>query len=160
MIMDVMKKKIEQAIKPFGKERGNLIPILQAVQDNNRYLSEDAISKIADKLKISEHEIYGVATFYTQFRFTKPGDHMVKVCLGTACHVRGGAQILDRAEKTLNILPGETTLDSAFSLERVACIGCCALAPVMVVDDKIYPQVNSSDVGKIIAKHRSRHKKE
>jgi NADH-quinone oxidoreductase subunit E len=155
-----MKKKIEQAIKPFGKERGNLIPILQAVQEKCRYLSEDAISKIADKLKISEHEIYGVATFYTQFRFTKPGDHMVKVCLGTACHVRGGAQILDTTEKTLNIQPGETTLDSVFSLERVACIGCCALAPVMVVDDKIYPQVNSSDVGKIIAKHRSRHKKE
>lgn len=155
-----MKKTIEQTIKPFGKERGNLIPILQAVQDNEKYIPEDAIFKIADKLKVSEHEIYGVATFYTQFRFTKPGDHMIKVCLGTACHVRGGAQILDRTEKTLDILPGETTIDSAFSLERVACIGCCALAPVMVVDDKIYPQVNPSDVGKIITKCQSPRKKE
>jgi len=153
-----MKNTIKDVIKPYQGEKGSLIPILQAVQEKTGFISEEAISTIALKLKMSEHEIYGVATFYTQFRYTKPGDHMVKVCLGTACHVRGGEQLLDRTENILNIKPGQTTPDSAFSLERVACMGCCALAPVIVVDDKIYPNVTSPKVEKIISKYSSTDK--
>ncbi len=148
-----MKNTIKNIIKPYQDEKGSLIPILQAVQEKTGFISEEAISTIALKLKMSEHEIYGVATFYTQFRYTKPGDHMVKVCLGTACHVRGGEQLLNRTENILNIKPGQTTPDSAFSLERVACMGCCALAPVIVVDDKIYPNVTTPKIEKIISKY-------
>ncbi|MCK4469219.1 MAG: NADH-quinone oxidoreductase subunit NuoE [Desulfobacterales bacterium] len=150
-----MKNTIKDIIKPYQDEKGSLIPILQAVQEKTGFISEEAISTIALKLKMSEHEIYGVATFYTQFRYTKPGDHMVKVCLGTACHVRGGDQLLERTETILNIKPGQTTPDSAFSLERVACMGCCALAPVIVVDDKIYPNVTTPKIEKIISKYSS-----
>ncbi|MDO9566264.1 MAG: NADH-quinone oxidoreductase subunit NuoE [Candidatus Desulfaltia sp.] len=155
-----MKNTIKDIIKPYRGEKGSLIPILQAVQEKTGFISEDAISTIALNMNMSEHEIYGVATFYTQFRYTKPGDHMVKVCLGTACHVRGGEQLLDRTENILNIKPGQTTLDSAFSLERVACMGCCALAPVIVVDDKIYPNVAGPKVEKIISKYSSSDEKE
>ncbi len=155
-----MKNTIKDIIKPYQGEKGSLIPILQAVQEKTGFISEDAVSTIALSLNMSEHEIYGVATFYTQFRYTKPGDHMVKVCLGTACHVRGGEQLLNRTENILNIKPGQTTPDSAFSLERVACMGCCALAPVIVVDDKIYPNVTSPKVEKIISKYSSPDEKE
>jgi len=155
-----MKNTIKDIIKPYQGEKGSLIPILQAVQEKTGFISEDAVSTIALNLNMSEHEIYGVATFYTQFRYTKPGDHMVKVCLGTACHVRGGEQLLNRTENILNIKPGQTTPDSAFSLERVACMGCCALAPVIVVDDKIYPNVTSPKVEKIISKYSSPDEKE
>jgi len=155
-----MKNIIKDIIKPYQGEKGSLIPILQAVQEETGFISENAISTIAQNLNMSEHEIYGVVTFYTQFRYTKPGDHMVKVCLGTACHVRGGEQLLDRTENILNIKPGQTTLDSSFSLERVACMGCCALAPVVVVDNKIYPNVTGPKVEKIISKYSSPDKKE
>lgn len=155
-----MKNTIKDIIKPYQGEKGSLIPILQAVQEKTGFISEDAVSTIALNLNMPEHEIYGVATFYTQFRYTKPGDHMVKVCLGTACHVRGGEQLLNRTENILNIKPGQTTPDSAFSLERVACMGCCALAPVIVVDNKIYPNVTGPKVKKIISKYSSPDKKE
>lgn len=155
-----MKNTIKDIIKPYQGEKGSLIPILQAVQEKTGFISEDAVSTIALNMNMSEHEIYGVATFYTQFRYTKPGDHMVKVCLGTACHVRGGEQLLDRTENILNIKPGQTTLDSSFSLERVACMGCCALAPVIVVDNKIYPNVTGPKVEKIISKYNLPDEKE
>ena len=105
-------------------------------------MSLGAIRKVSRWLKLSENEIYGVATFYAQFRFTPPGEHHVKVCLGTACHVKGGEQMLDVFERRLQVRPGETSADGKYDLERVACLGCCALAPVITVDDKIYSQMS------------------
>ncbi|GAF94196.1 unnamed protein product, partial [marine sediment metagenome] len=121
-----------------------LIPILQKVQEKLGYLPQEAISEVAKFCRMSESEIFGVASFYAQFYFTRRGKHIVKVCLGTACHVRGGERILDHVEKELGIEPGETTEDYQFSLERVACFGCCALAPVMMVDKAIHTRMTRS----------------
>jgi NADH-quinone oxidoreductase subunit E len=127
-----------QVVQGFEGQPADLIPVLQKVQATFGYLSQDSVGRVSRWLKISENEIYGVATFFAQFRFTKPGDHCVKVCLGTACHVKGGEQILDVLKRRLDVEPGETTADGAYQLERVACLGCCALAPVLSIDDKIY----------------------
>ncbi len=129
-------------LEGFVSSRENLIPILQRVQDAEGFLSPEAISVVARKLRITENEIYGVATFYAQFRFHPPGEHHIHVCMGTACHVRGGEQLLNSLEYHLKIGAGETTEDRKFDLNRVACLGCCALAPVVKIDDDIYPQLN------------------
>jgi NADH-quinone oxidoreductase subunit E len=103
---------------------------------------------------MSESEIFGVATFYAQFRFTRPGDHTIKVCLGTACHVRGGSQIMETIERELHVKAGGTTEDFKFGLESVACFGSCALAPVLVVDDKVYGRLSTSKTKEIIAQYQ------
>jgi NADH-quinone oxidoreductase subunit E len=120
----------------------DLIPVLQRVQAVHGYLSQDSIRAISRWLKISENEIYGVASFFAQFRFTRPGDRTIKVCLGTACHVKGGEQILEVFKRRLGVGPGEATADGKYQLERVACIGCCALAPVLTIDETIYGQTS------------------
>jgi len=150
-----MKPEIKKLIKPFKDKKGTLISILQQVQKKYGYLLQDAISTVADELKLSEHEIYGVATFYSQFKFNKPGKHQVKVCLGTACHVRGGHDLMGTVERQLDIKHGEKTKDSQFSLERVACMGCCALAPVMVIDKDIYGKTTSTKVIQILNKYKN-----
>lgn len=146
-----MDNGMHQILSQYEPERGSLIPILQTVQKEFDYLPEEAITDISDYLKISASEIFGVASFYSQFRFNRPGKHQVKVCLGTACHVRGGENILARVEDELQIKPGQTTEDSQFSLDRVACFGCCALAPVVVVDGDVYANVALSKVKKLLA---------
>ena len=138
-------------LSPYKGQRGALIPILQKVQEKLGYLTQEAVSEVAKFTGISENEIYGVASFYAQFRFTRPGDHGVRVCLGTACHVRGGSRIMDTAENKLGIEPGGTTEDYKFSLERVACFGACALAPVMVVDAKVYGRMTPAKAKEILA---------
>ncbi len=125
-------------VKGLEGAPADLVPVLQRVQRAYGSLSEDSIRCIARWLKISENEIYGVATFFAQFRFTRPGEHEIKVCLGTACHVRGGEQILDVLRRRLEIEPGQTTPDGKYGLERVACLGCCALAPVVTVDGRTH----------------------
>lgn len=134
----------------YDRERDSLIPILQAVQQKIGYLPEDAIGEISRYLEISQTEIFGVATFYTKFKFSRPGDHQMRVCLGTACHVRGGGQIMDEASRRLGISAGGTTPDYKFSLERVACFGSCALAPVIVVDDRVYGRMTPKKVKTIL----------
>lgn len=126
----------------FIGERADLIPVLQYIQQSYGYLPKDSIHRISRWLKISENEIFGVATFYAQFRFTPPGKHHIKVCLGTACHVKGGEQMLEVLRRRLMINPGETTADGKYDLERVACLGCCALAPVVNLDNKIFAQMS------------------
>ncbi len=128
--------------KNFEGKPADLVPVLQRVQGAEGYLSPGAVRSVSRWLKISENEIYGVATFYAQFRFTQPGKHHIRVCLGTACHVRGGEQMLDVLERRLDIRPGETSADDKYDLERVACLGCCALAPVISIDDRIYSQMS------------------
>lgn len=128
--------------KEFHGERADLIPVLQRIQEIYDYLPRKALRKTARWLKISENEIYGVATFYAQFRFVPRGRHHLRICLGTACHVRGGEQMLEVTKQRLDINPGETTADGEYDLERVACLGCCALAPVMTFDKTTYAQMS------------------
>lgn len=126
---------------PFKGAPGDLIPLLQRVQAECGYISEEATVHAARFLRVSENVVYGVASFYSQFRFTPPGRHSVKVCLGTACHVRGGEVLSRTLERDLGISPGQTTPDRRYDLQRVACLGCCALAPVVQVGPDIYSQV-------------------
>jgi NADH-quinone oxidoreductase subunit E len=122
----------------FKGEAGDLIPILQGIQGSLGFISKDAVRQVSRFLKISENEVFGVASFYAQFRFTPPGRNSVKVCLGTACHVRGGQVLIDSLQRELGIVTGQTTEDRRFDLQRVACLGCCALAPVVAVNQDIY----------------------
>jgi NADH:ubiquinone oxidoreductase subunit E len=121
------------------------------VQEELGYLPEEAIKEIANFLGLSENEVYGIASFYSQFRFERQGEHIIRVCQGTACHVRGGRRILETVENELGIQSGETTDDYKFSLERVACFGSCALAPVMVVDKTVYGRMTTAKARQILA---------
>lgn len=141
-----MLEELPSILATFEKRRENLIPILQTIQQKHAYLSQQAMKMVAQHLDISTSEVFGVATFYNQFRFHPPGKHQIKVCLGTACHVVGGDIILENFERKLGIKDGETTADREFSIERVACVGCCALAPVSVVDDVVQAHMAPSKV--------------
>jgi len=160
-----MLHDIASILTSFETQRCNLIPILQWIQKKYSYLPPAALKMVSKHLNISNCEVYGVATFYNQFRFHPPGKHQIKVCLGTACHVRGSDIILENFERKLEIKHGETTLDREFSIDRVVCIGCCALAPVAVVDDKVYGRMAPSKVeglllGFEIEKERKERKKQ
>lgn len=145
-----MDKVLEQVLSPYVGQRGALILVLQKVQAAFGYLPAEAISEIANSLSLSESDVYGVASFYALFRFERQGEHTVRVCQGTACHVRGARRILDSVEKELGIHCGETTQDYKFSLERVACFGACALAPVMVIDGTVSGKMTGSRAKKIL----------
>ena len=148
-----MRERLSSILAPYRGQRGALIPVLQKVQEELGYLPEEAVSEIAFFLGVSESEVYGVASFYAQFRFIRQGEHTIKVCQGTACHVRGGRRILETVERELGIRPGETTEDYKFSLERVACFGSCALAPVMVVDKTVYGRMTTAKARKTLAQY-------
>ncbi len=148
-----MYERLSEVLAPYRGQRGATVPVLQKAQAELGYLHEEAISEIANFLGLSKNEVYGVATFYAQFRFERPGEHTIKVCEGTACHVGGSARILEEVERELGIQPGGTTKDYKFSLERVACVGCCALAPVMVVDDTVNAKMTVEKSKKILAQY-------
>lgn len=148
-----MNERLSQILAPYQGRRGALIPVLQKVQEEVGYLPEEAVSEIAYFLGVSETEVYGVASFYAQFRFERQGEHTIKVCQGTACHVRGGRRILEAVKRELGIQPGGTTEDYKFSLERVACFGSCALAPVVVVDKTVYGRMTTAKARKILAEY-------
>ena len=148
-----MHEQLSPILAPYRGQRGALIPVLQKVQEELGYLPEEAVSEIAYFLGVSESEVYGVASFYAQFRFIRQGEHTIKVCQGTACHVQGGPRILQTVERELGIQSGETTKDYKFSLERVACFGSCALAPVMVVDKTVYGRMTTAKARKILAEY-------
>jgi len=138
---------VDASIKKHGKF---LIAVLQDIQKQYNYLPEDAIKLVADKLNMPLRDIYGVASFYKAFSFNKKGKHVITACLGTACHVRGGPRIVDAITKELNIKPGETTKDLMFTLETAACLGCCAIGPIVVVDGIYFSNVKPTMVKKII----------
>ena len=142
-----------QLFSEFRGEEGDLIPILQKVQEEAGYISEEAIERISQFLKISENRIFGVASFYSQFRFTEPGRNSIKVCLGTACHVRGGHILAEAIERELGICTGQATEDKRFDFQRVACLGCCALAPVVKINDDIHSRVTVISLKKILDKY-------
>jgi NADH-quinone oxidoreductase subunit E len=145
-ILDSIKTELSQ----FKKQRSELIPILQMIQEKFHYLPPEALALVASHAGIAPAEVYGVATFYNQFRFHPPGKHPVKVCLGTACHVKGGDIILENFERKLKIAEGETTEDKEFSIERVACVGCCALAPVALMGETVHGNMAPSKVEGLI----------
>ena len=143
-------EQLDEILSQYSGESGNLIPILQEAQERFGYLPEEVIRGIAKFLRLSESTVYGVSTFYAQFKLTPTGRRLVKVCRGTACHVRGGARILRETEKQLGIKPGETTSDLGYSLETIACFGSCALAPVMVIDKNVHGRMTTTKVGQIL----------
>lgn len=145
-------KTVSSRLADYQKQRGNLIPILQMIQEELEYLPSTALTIVAEYLEINESEVYGVATFYNQFRFHPPGKHPVKVCLGTACHVRAGDIILENFERKLGITEGETSADREFSIERVACVGCCALAPVAIIGETVHGHMAPSKVEGLITR--------
>ena len=149
-----VKQQIAEVLARYNKESGNLIPLLQEVQQKLGYLPREAMEGIAGFLGIPPVEVWGVATFYNQFRFVPLGKHHARVCLGTACHLRGGKLIQEALEREFDIKVGETTPDGEFSLERVACIGCCMLAPVMVIGDRIYPKMTPFKVEEALVPYK------
>ena len=134
-------REVAEILNSHKKEKKSLIPLLQEVQTKLGYLPKKTMQEIADFLGMPEVEVWGVATFYNQFRFVPLGEYHTMVCMGTACHLAGGRLILEALERELDIKVGETAEDGNFSLERVACIGCCMLAPVIVIRDKIHPKM-------------------
>ena len=152
-----VRQETRQVLKGFSRKRENLIPILQKVQDKLGYLPREAMTEIAEYLNIPDIDVYGVVTFYNQFRLNPPGRHSIRVCLGTACHMKGGYITLDAWKRRLGINPGETTADREFDLDTVACVGCCTMAPVTVVDDKPQAKVEPTRVdGILLAFERER----
>jgi NADH-quinone oxidoreductase E subunit len=135
-------------------KRDALIPILQDVQDHQGYLSKESIVEIGDHLNLPTSKIYGVATFYNQFRFQPIGKYHVQICRGTACHVRGSSKVLEALKRELKVDAGETTRDGLFSLEVVACIGACGLAPVISINGEFYAGVTPDEIRKIIKTYR------
>jgi len=148
-----LHERLSQVLAPYRGQKGATIPVLQKVQEEIGYLSEEAISEIAYFLGLTQNEVYGVASFYAQFRFERQGEHIIKMCQGTACHVRGGRRILDVVQRALGIQPGETREDYKFSLEIVTCFGACALAPVMVVDKTVNGRMTTVKAKQVLAKY-------
>jgi NADH-quinone oxidoreductase subunit E len=144
------KKQLDDILSNYTGDTSDLIPILQAAQERFGYLPEEIMVGIAQFLKLPPSAVYGVSTFYAQFKLTPTGRRTVKVCRGTACHVRGAERILQEIEKQLNIKPGETTEDLEYSLETIACFGSCALAPVTVVDKTVHGRVTPQKVAQIL----------
>lgn len=144
--------KFAKIFANYTGKKEEIIPILQSIQKEQGYLSRDAMLAVAKFTKVSESEIYGVATFYAQFRFTPMGKKRIMICRGTACHVKGAPRILEEFENQLGIKDGETTKDGEYSLETVACIGCCGLAPCAMVEEQVEAKLTPKKVQELFAK--------
>jgi NADH:ubiquinone oxidoreductase subunit E len=142
--------KVDAIVERIGKDPTKAIPVLQAVQKEFRYIPLEIIERLAKTTEMTESQLYGVATFYTQFRLTPVGEKIIKVCHGTACHVEGAEGLTEALETRLEIKDGETTADMKYTLESVACVGCCSLAPVVMVDEKTYGSLNRKKAERII----------
>lgn len=145
-----MPQEVVDILSRYGGRREEIVPILQEVQEAVGYVPQEAMKQVADFLGIPASAVYGIVTFYSQFYLTPQGRHRIKVCQGTACHVRGGKRVLEALQDYLGIKPGETTDDHRFALERVACFGSCALAPVMVVDGRVHGRVTPRKATKLL----------
>ena len=152
--MNVETQKVKSVIEKHHGEKKSLIAILQDIQSEYNYLPRKALNIISHSLQIPMIDIFGVATFYSAFSLEPRGEHTATVCMGTACHVRGGPKILDEFERKLQVKAGHTTEDRQFSLETVACLGCCAIGPVVVVDDNYHAQTSIRKVDSILKKYR------
>ncbi len=146
-----MKEQLRNILKRYGGKRDELIPIMQEVQEKFGYLPEEEIKEVAKFLRLTESEVFGVETFYAQFRLKPSGKKTVTVCRGTACHVKGGARILKEIEKNLGVSSGQTTPDMEYTLETVACIGACALAPNLVIGKEMHGKMNARKVAELFS---------
>ncbi len=151
--MEFNLNKVDSVIDKHPAKRDALISILQDIQSEYNWLPREAIIEVSKKLNIPLIDVYGVATFFSQFSLKPRGKHIITVCLGTACHVRGGPRILDEFSRRLNIKAGETTEDMQFTLETVNCLGCCAIGPVVVIDGEYYGGMTSRKIDSLLAKH-------
>jgi NADH:ubiquinone oxidoreductase subunit E len=140
---------VDEAIARHGTKADVAIPVLQELQERYGYLPAEALKYLAEKTECTPAQIYGVVTFYAQFRLKPVGKHMVRVCHGTACHVRGAEHISAAVSDTLHVKEGETTADGLYTVERVACLGCCSLAPVVMIDETVYGRLTRSEVQKV-----------
>jgi len=143
-------EKVDEVIDKYKREKKALISILQDIQQEYNYLSKDVLLHIKERLNVPLTQIYGVATFYNTFSLKPRGRHLIAICLGTACHVKGAGRILEKLERDLKIKNGEVTKDLRFSLESVRCLGCCSLAPVIRVDEDTYGRVRQDKLVKIL----------
>jgi NADH-quinone oxidoreductase subunit E len=152
-----MKTGVIEILKEHaGAERDSLIPILQEIQEKEGFISEESVIEVGNHLEIPTSKIYGVATFYNQFRFEPKGKYHIQVCRGTACHVLGSATVLNQLEKTVNAKAGQTTRDGLFSIEVVACIGACGLAPVISINGEFHAKVTEESIVSIIENYKNR----
>ncbi len=152
--MDVDLGKVGSIIDRYEADRGLLISMLQDIQAEYSYLPQEALTEVSKRLEIPLSQVFSVASFYRAFSLKPRGRHLVHVCLGTACHVRGGKRILNRLERDLRIEAGDTTDDSRFTLETVNCLGACALGPVVVVDGKYFGKIRPDGVGKVLKDYK------
>jgi NADH-quinone oxidoreductase subunit E len=151
-----VQDKLKEIFSHHTGEKHELITILQETQDKFRYLPAAAMKEISGFLNVPESTIYGVSTFYAQFKLTPLGKKVIRVCRGTACHVRGSGKVLAEVEKRLGIKAGETTLDMEYTLETVACIGACALAPTMTIDNETYGKMTTKKVAEVLGDKSSK----
>jgi NADH-quinone oxidoreductase subunit E len=151
--MEDEKRQLEKIIANYQPFRSNLIPLLQQIQAEFGYLPQGAMREVARFMKIPPSNVYGVATFFAQFYFTKRGKHGIKVCLGTACHVKGGAKIMEAFTRELGVSCGCATQDFRFSLEMVNCVGSCAIAPVVMIGEDVYGHLKSNQVKEVLSKY-------
>ncbi|MFC1623984.1 NADH-quinone oxidoreductase subunit NuoE [Candidatus Omnitrophota bacterium] len=149
-----MMDSLRSILSSYEGKEDELIPILQQVQEELGYLPQEAMLEVAKFTGIPESRIYGVASFYAQFRFTPVGRNKVTVCRGTACHVRGAPQILREVERQLGVREGETTKDLEYTVDTVACIGCCALSPCMTINKEVHIKLTPPKIDKIFSKKR------
>jgi len=145
-----MEKTLEKIFTQFEGKREEVIPILQKVQEEYTYLPEHLMKEIADFTQVPESDIYGVATFYAQFRFSPRGEKVVSVCRGTACHVRGAPAIFEEITNQLGLEGEGTTEDQKYTVETVACVGCCALAPVITINEEVHGNLTKNEVRKLL----------
>ena len=156
-VQDMRYVTLDKILDKYRNTTGKIIPVLQETQELFGYIPEDAIKIIASTLKIPSSEIYGVATFYGQFHLQVRGKNIIRVCTGTACHVQGGGKILESITKTLGLSGGMmTTEDMMFTVEPVACLGACGMAPVIMVNEDAYGRVSPDDVPEIIARYKEK----
>ena len=142
--------QLEKILKRHDHQSSNVLAILQDIQASENYLPRKTLEEVAEKLNISLARIYKLATFYRVLSLTPKGRHLVNVCMGTACHVRGARMVLERLERDLGVQEGGTTQDLNFSLDTVRCVGCCSLGPVVVIDDEIYGKLNQEKASKVL----------
>jgi len=152
--MKINPSDIKKEIQKYPEKKGILIPVLQDIQAKFGYVPDEAVKVVAQELSTYPIDIYGILTFYAEFHLTPRGQHIITVCQGTACHVMGSKAILDYIANSLDIDIGETTKDGLFTLERVACLGCCGMAPVVMIDKDFYGGCTIQSVEKLLDKYR------
>ncbi|MGB7063131.1 MAG: NADH-quinone oxidoreductase subunit NuoE [Candidatus Zixiibacteriota bacterium] len=152
--MQAVTNTVDSLVDKYGAKKEALIPILQDLQSDLNWLPEEVLRAVADKLGVPLMDVYGAASFYRTFSLKPRGKHIITVCVGTACHVRGGQRIVDEIGRMLDLAPGETTPDQNFTLETVNCLGCCAIGPIVVVDGEYYGEMTTRKVGSVLEKYQ------